>query len=87
MTGAFPKTTKLYQSLKDSLDSGAWVCDAVDHNAADGCSNPNCLKSKSLIRIIDEPSHKRFCITGPNYDFSSAEGPYIPGTVTSSNRR
>jgi hypothetical protein len=35
-------------------DDGAWVCDAVDHNAPEGCSNPKCFKFKHLLPVIDE---------------------------------
>jgi hypothetical protein len=48
----------MQQDLKQLLDSGAWTCEAVDHNAPDGCSNPKCLKFKSLLIVVDELSHK-----------------------------
>ncbi len=48
----------LYRDLKNCLDDGICVCDAVDHNAPDGCSNPNYFKFKFNIKMPDEPFHK-----------------------------
>jgi len=58
MTDNNTEGTWLHQDLKELQSSGAWVCPAVDHNAAEGCSNPKCLRFKSLLRIVDEPFQK-----------------------------
>jgi hypothetical protein len=59
-----PKGHWLFQDLKELQTSGAWVCDAVDHNAPEGCSNPKCLKFKSLL-LLDIPLSPNPCVTIP----------------------
>ena len=51
MTKDYPKVKEghpMYAFVREALESGAWVCDALDHNSHDGCSNPNCFKYKFL---------------------------------------
>ena len=43
----------VYQDLQKLLAEYACVCDAVDHNAPAGCSNPKCFNFKSLLKILE----------------------------------
>jgi hypothetical protein len=40
-----------WELLQDAKRSGRWMCDSVDHNSDEGCSNPHCFKHPKSVTV------------------------------------
>lgn len=40
-----------WKMLQDAKKHGIWMCDSVDHNSDEGCSNPNCFKHPKEVTV------------------------------------
>lgn len=53
MSGDYKRVTPDYGAVYERIEAlkneGIWVCDALDHNEPDGCSNPECWKYKHFV--------------------------------------
>src|SRR5579871_449957 len=58
--GSYEKIGKehpAYSRIKALSENGVWVCDAVTHNAPEGCANPSCFNyAPSLAEAAHEGS-------------------------------
>jgi hypothetical protein len=54
MGGSGVETLSHLQDLEELQRTGAWTCEAADHDSPEGCSNLKCIKFKHRIPVIDE---------------------------------
>lgn len=40
-----------YKMLRASKKMGVWMCDSLDHNEPEGCSNPDCFKHPKEVTV------------------------------------
>lgn len=44
----------LYPRIQVTLALGQWICDAIEHNNADGCPNPTCFNYNPAVQELEQ---------------------------------